>query len=169
MFWRFSVALAQQSRPALTFTTSRSAAFACFTLVRAAVRSHKSQNESSVKPCPVHQFLATPCSGESLREFEALRSKHQRGRETQKGLSGQTIQVIENRLFVRNQLGDKITGLRDEFRDEVTGIRMGLKDIHQKIDSNYLSLVTKAGSNFRNPITKSTTTKVASSLRSTTM
>ena len=85
LFWRFSVAVAQQSRLAQTFTTSRSAAFVCFTSVCAAVKSHNSQNESSVKPCLAHQFLAPLVVGKVCGSSRPLdrntngAGKHKRG------------------------------------------------------------------------------------------
>ena len=52
--------------------------------------------------------------------------------ETFKGLAGQTMQVNENLLLVR-----------DELRGEITGIHGELKDIHHKIDSNFQKLDAK--------------------------
>ena len=58
--------------------------------------------------------------------------------ETFKGLAGQTMQVNENLLLVR-----------DELRGEITGIHGELKDIHHKIDSNFQRLDAKIDSNFQ--------------------
>ena len=49
-----------------------------------------------------------------------------------KGLSGQTMQVNENLLMVR-----------DELRGEITDIHLKLKDIDHKIDSNHQKLDAK--------------------------